>query len=68
MQHAENLERLTSRRIDDQVREHFVEENVLAREIGAPVPTVWDVSQVVEASEKFADDAICNLNALLSKR
>jgi hypothetical protein len=65
VQHAENLERLTSGRVYDEVREHFVKENVLAGEVGAPVPTIWDVSQIVEASEQFADDAVCNLNALL---
>ena len=63
MQYAENPQRLTPRRIDDEVREHFVKEHVLARQIGAAVPTVWNFRQSVEGLEEFGDNAVRNLLA-----
>jgi hypothetical protein len=68
MQYRENLEWLASRRIDDEIREHFVEENFPAREIGAPVPAIWQVGQFVQVFEEFGDDAVRSLHALRLQR
>jgi len=60
VQYAENPQRLAPRRIDDEVREHFVKEHVLARQIGAAVPNVWNFRQPVKGLEEFGDNAVRN--------
>jgi hypothetical protein len=45
---TKNPKGLASRLIDDEVRKNPVEKNLPAREIGAAVPAVWDVGQLIE--------------------
>jgi hypothetical protein len=65
VKNTENLKGLAAGFVDHEVGENPVEENVLAGEIGAAVAAVWDVSQLIEASEELSDDPVRRLQALL---
>jgi hypothetical protein len=64
---AENLKRIASGLIDDEVGKNPVEKHVPAREIGAAMAAVWDAGQSVKALEEFSDDPIRRFHALLLK-
>jgi hypothetical protein len=64
MKDTENLKGLAFRIKDDKVREDCIEENSLAREIGAAVTAAGKLGHLVESFEKFGDDTVCRLDTL----
>ena len=68
VKNTKNLKGLAAGFVDHEVGENPVEENLLAGKIGAAVAAVWDVSQLVEASEELSDDPIRRLHALLVQK
>jgi len=54
----ENLKRIASWFIDDEIGENPVEKHLPAREVGAAVAAVWEFGQLVKAFENLGDDPI----------
>jgi len=51
MKNAQNLERLDSWCVEDEVGKYLVKQNWPAGEIGAPMPAVWNFREFIEALE-----------------